>query len=153
MNIIDQVKQTLVEEIAASINKAGLADEIPDIKIEVPKDTKNGDYATNIAMVLTKIAKRNPREIAQAIVDNLDTEKAHVKQIDIAGPGFINFYLDNQYLTAIIPEAIEKGDRFGHVNESKVKMYCLSMFQLTLQEIYILVMLEMQQLVMLQLIF
>lgn len=108
MNIIDQVKQTLVEEIAASINKAGLADEIPDIKIEVPKDTKNGDYATNIAMVLTKIAKRNPREIAQAIVDNLDTEKAHVKQIDIAGPGFINFYLDNQYLTAIIPEAIEK---------------------------------------------
>lgn len=102
-----------------SINKAGLADEIPDIKIEVPKDTKNGDYATNIAMVLTKIAKRNPREIAQAIVDNLDTEKAHVKQIDIAGPGFINFYLDNQYLTAIIPEAIEKGDQFGYVNESK----------------------------------
>ena len=41
-------------------------------------------------MVLTKIAKRNPREIAQAIVDNLDTEK-HIKQIDIAGPGFINF--------------------------------------------------------------
>ena len=51
------------------------------------KIQKNGDYATNIAMVLTKIAKRNPREIAQAIVDNLDTEKAHVKQIDIAGPG------------------------------------------------------------------
>ena len=48
-------------------------------------------------MVLTKIAKRNPREIAQAIVDHLDTSKAHVKQVDIAGPGFINFYLDNQY--------------------------------------------------------
>ena len=59
-------------------------------------------------MVLTKIAKRNPREIAQAIVDNLDTSKAHVKEIDIAGPGFINFYLDNQYLTQIIPEAINK---------------------------------------------
>ena len=59
-------------------------------------------------MVLTKIAKRNPREIAQAIVDNLDTSKANVKQVDIAGPGFINFYLDNQYLTAVIPEAINK---------------------------------------------
>ena len=47
-------------------------------------------------MVLTKVAKRNPREIAQAIVDNLDTSKANVKQVDIAGPGFINFYLDNQ---------------------------------------------------------
>lgn len=70
-------------------------------------------------MVLTKIAKRNPREIAQAIVDHLDTSKAHVKQVDIAGPGFINFYLDNQYLTAIIPEAITKGDRFGYATQSK----------------------------------
>ncbi|PCX46560.1 arginine--tRNA ligase, partial [Listeria monocytogenes] len=110
MNIIDQVKQTLIEEIEASIKKAGLAEDIPEIKIEIPKDTKNGDYSSNIAMVLTKIAKRNPREIAQAIVDNLDTSKAHVKEIDIAGPGFINFYLDNQYLTQIIPEAINKGD-------------------------------------------
>ena len=57
-------------------------------------------------MVLTKIAKRNPREIASYC--RLDTSKAHVKQVDIAGPGFINFYLDNQYLTAIIPEAITK---------------------------------------------
>lgn len=59
-------------------------------------------------MVLTKIAKRNPREIAQAIVDNLDTSKAHVKEIDIAGPGFINFYLDNQYLTQIIQKRLIK---------------------------------------------
>ena len=70
-------------------------------------------------MVLTKVAKRNPREIAQAIVDNLDTSKANVKQVDIAGPGFINFYLDNQYLTAVIPEAINKGDKFGCAEESK----------------------------------
>ena len=119
MNIIDQVKQTLIEEIEASIKKAGLAEDIPEIEIEIPKDTKNGDYSSNIAMVLTKIAKRNPREIAQAIVDNLDTSKAHVKEIDIAGPGFINFYLDNQYLTQIIPEAINKGDQFGYADQSK----------------------------------
>lgn len=119
MNIIEQVKSTLVQEIKASIKKAGLAEDIPEIKIEIPKDTKNGDYSTNIAMVLTKIAKRNPREIAQAIVDNLDTSKANVKQVDIAGPGFINFYLDNQYLTAVIPEAIHKGDKFGYAETSK----------------------------------
>ena len=58
-------------------------------------------------MVLTKLLSVI-REIAQAIVDHLDTSKAHVKQVDIAGPGFINFYLDNQYLTDIIPEAITK---------------------------------------------
>ncbi|MBL7572626.1 arginine--tRNA ligase [Staphylococcus saccharolyticus] len=119
MNIIDQVKQTLIEEIKASINKANLAEDTPEIKIEIPKDTKNGDYSSNIAMVLTKIAKHNPREIAQAIVDHLDTSKAHVKQVDIAGPGFINFYLNNQYLTDIIPEAIKKGNRFGYADESK----------------------------------
>lgn len=121
MNIIEQVKQTLVEEIEASIKKAELANDIPEIKIEIPKDVKNGDYSTNIAMVLTKIAKRNPREIAQAIVDHLDASKAHVKKVDIAGPGFINFYLDNQYLTDIIPEAIQKGDQFGKAEESKNK--------------------------------
>ncbi|MGF0029067.1 arginine--tRNA ligase [Staphylococcus pasteuri] len=121
MNIIDQVKQTLIQEIEASIKKAELAEDITEIKIEIPKDVKNGDYSTNIAMVLTKIAKRNPRDIAQAIVDNLDASKAHVKQIDIAGPGFINFYLDNQYLTDIIPEAIQKGHQFGNAETSKNK--------------------------------
>ncbi|MEX6334751.1 arginine--tRNA ligase [Staphylococcus haemolyticus] len=119
MNIIEKVKSTLIEEIKASIEKANLAEDIPEIKVEIPKDTKNGDYSTNIAMVLTKVAKRNPCEIAQAIVDNLDTSKANVKQVDIAGPGFINFYLDNQYLTAVIPEAINKGDKFGCAEESK----------------------------------
>ena len=121
MNIIEQVKQTLVEVIEASIKKAELANDIPEIKIEIPKDVKNGDYSTNIAMVLTKIAKRNPREIAQAIVDHLDASKAHVKKVDIAGPGFINFYLDNQYLTDIIPEAIQQGDQFGKAEASKNK--------------------------------
>src|SRR5699024_6053476 len=104
MNIVEQVKQTLVEEIQKSIQKAQLAEVnvIPEIKIEIPKDNKNSDYSTNIAMVLTKTAKRNPREIAQVIVDHLDTTAAQVEKVDIAGPGFINFYLDNAYLTAII---------------------------------------------------
>ncbi|MGI2241003.1 arginine--tRNA ligase [Staphylococcus cohnii] len=119
MNIIEQVKQTLVEEIKKSIQQAQLADmnEMPEIKIEIPKDNKNGDYSTNIAMVLTKIAKRYPREIATAIVDNLDTTAAQVEKVDIAGPGFINFYLDSAYLTAIITEAINKGNQFGHKAE------------------------------------
>ena len=70
-------------------------------------------------MVLTKIAKRNPRDIAQAIVDNLDTSKANVKQVDI-GPGFINFYLDNQYLTCHL-RSNSKGDKFGYAEEPKTK--------------------------------
>lgn len=119
MNIIDQVKETLIEEIKASILKAQLVDEVPEIKIETPKDSTNGDYSTNIAMVLTKIARKNPREIATQIVENLDTTKANVKKVDIAGPGFINFYLDQQYLTTVIETALNKGENFGQADESK----------------------------------
>ncbi len=113
MNIVQKQKETLIEEIKQAILKAELVTEVPEIKIENPKDTKNGDYATNIAMVLTKLAKRNPREIAQAIVDNLDVQKANVSKVDIAGPGFINFYMDNAYLTGIITEALTKKVDFG----------------------------------------
>ncbi|ARQ07943.1 arginine--tRNA ligase [Macrococcoides canis] len=113
MNIVQKQKKTLIEEIKQAILKAELVAEVPEIKIENPKDTKNGDYATNIAMVLTKLAKRNPREIAQAIVDNIDVQKADVSKIDIAGPGFINFYMDNGYLTEIITEALTKKADFG----------------------------------------
>ncbi|MEJ7541618.1 arginine--tRNA ligase [Staphylococcus intermedius] len=119
MNIIDQVKQTLIQEIEKSIQQANIVESIPEIKIEIPKDTKNGDYATNIAMVLTKLAKRNPREIAQLIVDHLDTEAAHVKKIDIAGPGFINFYLDSSYLNDVIDQALAQDTQFGRVAEPK----------------------------------
>lgn len=119
MNIIDQVKETLIEEIKASILKAQLVDEVPEIKIETPKDSTNGDYSTNIAMVLTKIARKNPRDIATQIVENLDTTKANVKKVDIAGPGFINFYLDQQYLTTVIETVLNKGETFGQADESK----------------------------------
>ncbi|ASE35160.1 arginine--tRNA ligase [Mammaliicoccus sciuri] len=119
MNIINQVKETLIEEIKASIIKSELVETVPEIKIETPKDPANGDYSSNIAMVLTKLARKNPREIANQIVENLDTNKANVKKVDIAGPGFINFYLDQQYLTGIIKTALTKGETFGQTEERK----------------------------------
>ncbi|MGO2093813.1 arginine--tRNA ligase [Mammaliicoccus sciuri] len=119
MNIINQVKETLIEEIKASIIKSELVETVPEIKIETPKDPANGDYSSNIAMVLTKLARKNPREIANQIVENLDTNKANVKKVDIAGPGFINFYLDQQYLTEIIKTALTKGKTFGQTEERK----------------------------------
>ncbi|MEX6013025.1 arginine--tRNA ligase [Mammaliicoccus sciuri] len=119
MNIINQVKETLIEEIKASIIKSELVETVPEIKIETPKDPANGDYSSNIAMLLTKLARKNPREIANQIVENLDTNKANVKKVDIAGPGFINFYLDQQYLTEIIKTALTKGETFGQTEERK----------------------------------
>src|SRR5699024_9404061 len=116
MNIIEQVKQKLVEEIKKSIQQEQLADvnEIPEIKIEIPKDNKNGDYSTNIAMVLKKIAKRNQRKIETENDENLYKTAEQVEKDNIEVLCFINFYLDSAYLTAIITEAINNGDQFGH---------------------------------------
>src|SRR5699024_12266481 len=96
------LKQHLKTSIEKAVEKSGLVEEVPPVKVEVPKDKENGDFSTNIAMVLTKQAKRNPREIAQVIIDNLDKGGAQVKSVDIAGPGFINFKMEEASLTGVI---------------------------------------------------
>ncbi|WP_411842904.1 arginine--tRNA ligase [Salinicoccus sp. HZC-1] len=107
------LKQHLKTSIEAAVEKSGLVEEVPPVKVEVPKDNSNGDFSTNIAMVLTKQAKRNPREIAQTVIDHLDQAEANVKSVDIAGPGFINFKMEESSLTGIIRKVLEEKERFG----------------------------------------
>ncbi|UAL47262.1 arginine--tRNA ligase [Sutcliffiella horikoshii] len=118
MNIVEQVQERLKEEIKASVLKAGLATEeqIPAVVLETPKDKANGDYSTNMAMQLARIAKKAPRMIAEEIVKNFDQSKASIEKIDIAGPGFINFYMDNTYLTDLIPTILKAGSDYGRSN-------------------------------------
>ncbi|RYL94022.1 arginine--tRNA ligase [Sporolactobacillus sp. THM19-2] len=115
MAIVEQVKEQLKEEIKQAVLKAGLASEeqIPDIVLEVPKDKAHGDFATNMAMQLARIAKMAPRKIAEELVAHFDRKKGHIRKIEVAGPGFINFFLDNQYLTDLIPAIIKAGDAYG----------------------------------------
>lgn len=118
MNIAEQMKDVLKEEIKAAVLKAGLADEsqIPNVILETPKDKTHGDYSTNMAMQLARIAKKAPRQIAEEIVASFDKGKASIEKLDIAGPGFINFYMNNQYLTKLIPSVLEAGDAYGETN-------------------------------------
>ncbi len=83
------------------------------IVIEVPKDKTHGDYSTNIAMQLTKILRRNPREIAQNIVDAIDKEAGHIDHVEIAGPGFINLFLKKDVMTSIIKEVLDENENYG----------------------------------------
>ena len=62
------------------------------IHLEATRDKQHGDFATNMAMALTRIARRNPRELAQLIIDALP-DSPIIEKTEIAGPGFINFYL------------------------------------------------------------
>lgn len=118
MNIVEQVKDRLKEEIKAAAIKAGLAEEaqIPSILLELPKDKAHGDYSTNLAMQLARVAKKAPRMIAEEIVASFDKGKASIDKIEIAGPGFINFYMNNSYLTDLIPTIISAGEAYGETN-------------------------------------
>lgn len=118
MTIVEKVKQQLKFEIGRAVLAAGLVTEeqLPEVALEVPKDKSHGDYATNMAMQLARIAKKAPRQIAEALVENIDREKAFINRIEIAGPGFINFHLDNRFLTQLIPTVLKEGERYGEVN-------------------------------------
>lgn len=118
MNIVEQVKERLKEEIKAAVIKAELASEaeIPEVILEIPKEKAHGDYATNMAMQLARVAKKAPRMIAEQLVENFDKTKASIEKIEIAGPGFINFYMNNSYLTDLIPTILEAGSEYGQTN-------------------------------------
>ncbi|MBT2573061.1 arginine--tRNA ligase [Bacillus sp. ISL-51] len=121
MNIAEQMKDVLKEEIKAAVLKAGLAEEsqIPNVLLETPKDKTHGDYSTNMAMQLARIAKKAPRQIAEELVASFDKGKASIEKMDIAGPGFINFYMNNSYLTKLIPSVLEQGEAYGETNVGK----------------------------------
>lgn len=123
MNIVEQVEQKLKDEIIEAVVKAGLADreQIPPVILETPKDKAHGDYATNMAMQLARVAKKPPRQIAEEIVGQFDQSKASIQKMEIAGPGFINFFLDPSYLTDLIPTILKQNDRYGESDTGKGK--------------------------------
>jgi len=131
MNIVEQVQTKLKEEIKAAVLKAGLASEeqIPDVILEIPKEKAHGDYSTNMAMQLARVAKKAPRMIAEALVANFDRTKASIEKIELAGPGFINFYMNNAYLTDLIPTVLQAGDHYGETttgNRQKIQVEFVS---------------------------
>lgn len=119
MNVLEKHQTEMKEALAEAVLAAGLAsarEEIPAVMLEVPRDKSHGDLATNLAMQLTKIAKRNPREIAGLILEHFDKGRASVESAEIAGPGFINFRLDKRFLHAVIGDVRTQGERYGSVN-------------------------------------
>ncbi|UJL46015.1 arginine--tRNA ligase [Virgibacillus sp. NKC19-16] len=118
MNILTQTEDTLKQQIADAVIQAELAlrEELPEIILEKPKEKAHGDFATNIAMQLARIVKKAPREIAGDITANLDQSKAQVEKVEIAGPGFINFFMKNDFLRNAIPGILQAGDTYGQTN-------------------------------------
>ncbi len=113
------IKTVLASSIKGALTKAMEAGTIkegtlPEVILEVPPQKEFGDFATNFAMQSARALHMNPRQIAQAIVANLDC--AYVAKTEIAGPGFINFYLKNDWVYDLLQHILAQGDCYGNLN-------------------------------------
>ena len=93
--------------------------DVDNISVEIPKAKENGDYSTNIAMKLTKILNKNPLEIANDIIK--DINESWIEKVSVAGPGFINFYVKNDYLFENINKVIKEKENYGSCDIGKGK--------------------------------
>ncbi len=90
-----------------------------ELQLNIPQEITHGDYSTNIAMLLTKKLKKNPREIAKTIIDNLNYDSSVISKIEIAGPGFINFFFMPSFVNRIIKTIGNEKEHFGKSNKYK----------------------------------
>lgn len=107
-NPVKEYIQQLLEKTVETMKEQGVlpADAEPRFQVDRTKDKSHGDLATNLAMVLAKVAKTNPRELANRIVENLAASDL-VEKVEIAGPGFINFYLNPDWLAQQVVKALD----------------------------------------------
>ena len=108
-NIEDLISQAIEKLIDQDVLDASLQ---PKIQVTRTRDVAHGDFASNIALMLAKTAGRNPRDLAQALIDALPADE-HVYKVEIAGPGFINFFIHQQTTLDVIRTILDRGERFG----------------------------------------
>ncbi len=106
--------QTLLSAALDRLREQGLipAEAVVEIHVERTRDRRHGDFATNLAMTLARPARRNPREIAQALVAALPTS-SEIERVEIAGPGFINFTLVPEAWPRVVSRVLEAGEAYG----------------------------------------
>ena len=126
MSVYIGIKNKITAEIAAAAERAraqGLLafEELPAFVLEKPREAHHGDLAANLAMLLTKQAKKSPRDVAAALISEMNTEGTWIETMEIAGPGFINFRLNKRWLSQVIPEILAFGGQYGAVNLGRGK--------------------------------
>lgn len=117
-----ELRLRIIEALGRAVANGELpAEPIPDFIIEKPANSANGDFSANVALAGARAFKKAPRAIAESIVCNLDLEGTLFEKVEIAGPGFLNFYLSQQYYTEIIKDIAAKGEDYGKSDYGKGK--------------------------------
>ncbi len=119
MSKIVTLAKEQIENIIYSAAKAAMAEgvlpeaELGSFKIETPQNRDHGDYAVNAAMVWSKAFRNAPRKIAETLTERFELEGSYVKAFEIAGPGFINFFLSDSYYADIVADVLDKKENYG----------------------------------------
>jgi arginyl-tRNA synthetase len=100
---------SLVNPIISDIDKESL----PYLLFDIPQQESHGDFSTNISMIISKRLKKNPREIATTIINSLQADTNVITKMEIAGPGFINFFFNPSFIAGKITDIIDGGISFG----------------------------------------
>lgn len=110
----NQLRQAVLDALGQAVAAGELpAEPIPAFGIEVPADRAHGDLAANVAMVSARALHRAPRQIAEAILAHLSLEGTYLERAEVAGPGFLNFFLSPAFYAAVVGEVLEAGDQYG----------------------------------------
>ena len=122
MDIVESLKLKIQE----ALGNLGKVASLNDIIIEKSKDTSHGDYASNVAMKFAREFSKAPRDVANLIISNINMEG--IDKIEIAGPGFINFFMKNDSLQVFVKKIINEGDNYGRLpsNGQKVNVEFVS---------------------------
>ena len=124
--MVKEVENKLYEAIENAVNSAIENGDLPQADmpkfiIEKPADKKNGDFSSNIAMAGARAFHQAPRMIAEAIVKNFSLDGGYIDRCEIAGPGFINFYLSDKYYSDVLKDIVASGDSYGRSNYGEGK--------------------------------
>ncbi len=123
---LSDARAQLHDIVLAGAKAAVAAGELPDAPIgeftvEIPADTGHGDFAANLALVSAKTFKKSPRDVAAAIVAHLQLEGSDFERCEVAGPGFLNFFLGSGFYAGIVGDVLEHGDAYGRTEHGRGK--------------------------------
>lgn len=117
-----ELRTRIIDALGRAVANGELPGEIiPDFNIEKPANSANGDFSANVALAGAKAFKKAPRVIAECIKNNLDLDGTLFDRVEIAGPGFLNFYLSDRYYSEIVKDVMNKGEDYGKSDFGKGK--------------------------------
>ena len=128
INMIQNAKDQAAA-LAMSAYRAAVADgtlpeaEVKTAPVEIPKDTANGDFTTTFALAASKALRQPPRNIAQTLLDHMNLEGTYFASAEIAGPGFLNFRLNDSWFTGVMEAVESEGAEYGTADHLKGKKY------------------------------